>query len=448
VQARLADALEPTELEIWDRYSAVNRAVRVKMAAFPIAPRLKDVEAPEENEIQIFYVLNQGKGRRFYNPPAVEVEYVEALFAKVEPTVTVTTEEMEKFYKEHADLYEITTGTGADAKKETLRLVDVKPSIEAQLRRSKARTRALEVLNELKKTYEATPAKAEEPTADAEKPDATKKTAEPKSLEALVKARTDGVVVYHKTPPLKETALLDVPGLGPAGASSGGVVQMAFNLDATQRRLSPVMTTPEGMFLMRPASPPTPESIPELDKVREQVIVEVKKQKAFEKTLEAAQAFYDEVEKAGADAFDKLVGDKKLETEDTPFFINNFYDAGRPLVIDRFCPLELGEVYGPMGSAEEGKAVVVKVVEEREADRATYLAEREEQRFSALQTKVMNFRRTFFPKAILAFVDFEDVSMEAERAAEATSQTPTRATTAAPAPAPAPAPATTAADNE
>jgi len=305
----------------------------------------------------------------------------------------------------------------------------VKQAIEAQLKRSKARSQALTILGELRKAYEGPDADAEkaeekegeakpageEKKADAKPAESEKKVADKgKTLEELVKARTDGLVAYFRTQPLKEVELLDVPNVGIASVGGRGLGEFAFALDASKRELSPVMTSREGMFLVRPASPPKEGSTPKLEEVKDRVIADLRNEKGFEKATEAAEAFREAVDKAGADAFDKLVEEQKLKGERTPFFINNYYDANRPLFVDGTFAFALGEVYGPMGSPRDGVSAVVKVVEEREADRAAFEVERDRHRASVLRVKLMEFNMTVFPKTVLEFAKVENRELESD----------------------------------
>ena len=100
---------------------------------------------------------------------------------------------------------------------------------------------------------------------------------------------------------------------------------------------------------------------------------------------------------------------EKLAVRETPFFVNKFYDVNRPDFIDRLSALDLNEVYGPMVSSSDAVAAVVKVVEERHADRAGFPAEEKIKRDDVLGVKVFELRRNLIPHAILKFAGYKDL---------------------------------------
>ena len=412
-RARLFAAIEPTNLEAWERYRAVNRAVRLRYVPFRRDDYLVEIPQPTEDEIKKYYELHQGRLGKYWDPRRVRIEYAQVMFDKIEDGLKVTVAEMREYYDNHKDLYQITTGEGEDAKTEDTPFTEVKPQIERALKRAKARAQALEILTGIRKAYEGpketeTP-KEEKPETDTPKPTETPATPT-RSLEELVKLRKDRLVAYFNTPELKEVELLDVPDVGIARAGGQGIAQLAFDLKADNRELSPVMSSNEGMFVMRPMAPAAPGKVPPLAEVKDRVKTDFRKDKAFDKALDAAGEFAKAVDEAGAEDFEKVAAEKKVvkgKLPETPLFVNNTFDANRPTFADRDLPFELDEVYGPMLDTDEGVVAVVKVIEERPADRSAFQAERARGRATILGAKLDLFSRTGFPRNVLAFAEFE-----------------------------------------
>ena len=397
-------ALEPTDEEAWKQYSAENRAVRVQYVEFLRDSFLDKVQEPSEKEVKEYYEARKGRGRRYFNPAAVRIEYAAIALDKLKANITTTVEELKKYYEDNKDLYLIKEKAGEGTEAEYLPFLEVKPQIEAVLKRRRASEKAVQILESLRTAYKD--------TVGAQ-------------LEAMVKVRKDEEVEYSQTPFLTEVELLEVPGIGIARADGKGLAQLAMEADPKEKGLSPVMASSEGRFVFRVIGEPKEASVPELAEVKEQVISDIKKDEALGKAREAAQTFIDELNEAGgADKFEEFAKRRKLAVKETPMFVNNVYDTSRPDFIDRMSPLELGEVHGPMSSVRDGVSAVVKVVQEREAERAGFDGERKLKRDYVLAMKVTEFRRAVFPKTVLEFTGYEDLrprrkpSEEAEEGAE------------------------------
>ncbi|HUU43523.1 MAG TPA: hypothetical protein VMX57_07070, partial [Planctomycetota bacterium] len=371
-----------------------------------------------------YYDAHKGRLGEYWEPRRVRIEYAQVMFEPIETSLTVSVDEMRDYYDKHKDLYQMKTGEGDQAKTEEIPFLDVKPQIEATLKRAKAREKALKMLTTVREACEGpkaeTPAEEKPDAETPEKPAGTpEKPAETppatKTLEEAVKALKDPAVSYFTTPELTEPELLDVPNIGIASVAGKGLAQLAFELKADDKRLSPVMSSTEGMFVMRPAAAPVAGRSMPLAEVRPRVVDDWRNAQAFEKAMDAADAFYRVAATAGAGDFEKLALDKKLvdaKLPQTELFVNNYFDANRPAWAQRELPYDLGELYGPMPDAESGVVVVAKVTGEREADRSAFQADRARERATVLAAKIEVFAMTGFPRNVLKMVDFKRIVHE------------------------------------
>ena len=382
-------ALEPTDVEAWEQYSAENRAVRVKYVEFFRDGFLDKVPAPSEAEIKEYFEARKGPGGTYYNPPTVSIEYAQLDLDPLKTDVKVPVEELKKYYEDNKDLYLIKEKEGEAGEAEYLLFPEVKPQIEAVLTRRKVEEKAAQVLEDLRRAYRD--------TVGAQ-------------LEALVNERKNEGLKYFRTDPLRDVELLELPGVGIARADGKGLAQMAFELDPARQELSPVLSSAGARFVFRPLGAVREATVPELADVKTRVVADIRKEEAFIEAHRAAEAFREELEKAGgAGKFEDFAKTRGLVVKETPLFVNNVYDVGRPDFIDRMSTLELNEVEGPMSSERDGVSAVVKVVEEREADASGFPAERKLKRDYVLATKVTEFGRSVFPRTVLEFTGHEDL---------------------------------------
>lgn len=394
-------ALEPTDAEAWERYSDENRAVRLKYVAFSRDAFLDETDEPDEQRIEEYYEAQKGFGGRYFTPARIQIEYVKVDLRTLEANVKVSVEEMKTYYEDSKDLYPSAGGSAEDAVGEVTVSVpfpEVKPEIEALLKRRRAREKAAGVLDELRRAYD---------------------TPVPLQLETLVANRKDDALTYARTPFLTEIELLELPGIGSARADGRGIAQLAFETEWKNSPLSPVLVGPDARFVFRPVTAAREASVPDLAEVKARVIADIRKDEALRKARKAATDLRDEITKAGGvGKFEEVAAGHKLAVTETPFFINNSYDVNRPAFVWGGFPLEMGEIYGPMSSGREGVAAVVRVAAEREAPLAGFAGERELRREQLLQVKRGEFRRDVFPRTVLEFLNFEVVKRRDETAPE------------------------------
>ena len=388
---RIVAALQSTKEEAWDLYEKENRAFRVRAAEFPAASYVAQTPEPDNEKVQTWYKDHSGDGKPYYNPPTVQIEYVQVLLAKLEPGVTVTTDEMKAYYDKHQDLFQLKPAAGGkDA--EVLPFPEVKPDIEETLKRKAVNDLAAKAMKDLAAAFAAAPETA--------------------SLEDVVKASKNPALEYFRSPFLGDVQLLDLPGIGVAHAGGSNLAQLAFDMakDAKPRALSDVMSTAEGRWVFRPAAAGRPGTTPELADVKDRVIADLRRDAALKLAFEAAGAFDNAVVKAGPASFETLVAEKKITLKDSSFFRNNLFDAARPDYIDGATDLAVGKVYGPWVSQREYVAAVVQVIEDRPADRAGFTRDEESMdRGAVLETKRREVVRVFFPKRILDIAHFTDL---------------------------------------
>ena len=386
----IVDGLEPTETEAQEAYRKENRGVRVQYVALSSGDFLAKAAEPSEEDIMAYYEARSGAGGEFFRPAAVQIEYAQVRLAKAEAECKITTEEMKKYYDENKDLYHVNESKGQGPESEYLPFPEVKPEIEATLRGREARAKAYRALGELAKAYRE--------TAGAQ-------------LETHVKANKEGLIEYFRSPLLTQAELLLLPGIGAAEAGGRGIGELALDseLNPKEQMLSAVMSGRDGWYVLRPVASRAAGS-QDFSEVKSQVVLELKKAEALSPARAAAMAFARDLEKAGgASKFEAEAATHHLVVKETPFFVNSGVDVNRPLFIDRNCPLETGQVYGPLASARDGVAAVVKVIAERPADPAGFAGERELERDSTWKAKRRDFVSRLFPLTVLEFAGYKNL---------------------------------------
>ncbi len=400
--------LEATSAEAWEEYARENRAVRVRAVAFPSSSFLAKVSAPDNATVQAWYDSHKGTQGDYYTAPTVQIEYAQILLSKLEADATVTTEDMKTWYEANKDLYKMPAAKeGQEA--EYLPFPEVKPEIEGILKRQAVGERAAKLMDDLRAAFAAAPAQA--------------------TLEDVLKAKALPAVEYFRTPFLTEMQLIDLPGIGTAHAEGAGLVQLAFTADPLKRELSPVLGSTEGRWVFRLMAPPHEGSVPDLADIRARVVEDVRRHDALKLATDAAAAFDNVVSASGADRFDALAAQRGLSVVETPFFINNLFDANRPDYIDRESPLKVGVVYGPWVSGRDGVAAVVRVAEERLADRAGFAGEEKIKRAYVLASKTSNYPRFVMPRPLLQVLKFKHLQTAAPAADNAVTPPADNATT-------------------
>lgn len=396
---RIREGLQGTQAEAWELYAKENRAVRVSSVSFPAASFRAQTPVPDNAQVQAWYDARKGIGGEYFSPSTVQIEYAQLTYAKLGAGVAVTSDEMQAFYKENRDsLYKLKDAKdGAEA--EYITFPEVKPEIEERLKRKAANERADKIFDDLRKAFELAP------------PELT--------LTDVVKSMKEPALECLRSPFLTDVQLLDLPGIGSAHAGPNGLARLAFERGITPRRLSPELTSPEGRWVFRLMVPPREGSVPALPDVRDRVVDDIRKSEALKLAFKAAGEFDNDVRKRGGPAaFEKLAEERKLPVVETPFFLNNLFDAARPEFIDRSSDLATGAVYGPWVSERDGVAAVVKVLEERPAERAGFEGEMATKRSYALAEKRAALLSQVFPRGVLKTAGFLDLRPKQEPAEE------------------------------
>ncbi len=406
VLSQITGAVQVTKDEAWDQYSKENRSCRVRSAEFPATDFIAQTPEPDNAKIHAWYGANSRPGGLYYTQPTLQIEYAQVMLAKLESGVTVTSDEMKAYYDKNIDLYKL--GPAIEGKEaEVLPFPEVKPEIEEALKRKAVSDRAKAILDAVRSAFAS--------SAEA-------------TLEAAVKAVKAKMpeVEYVCSPFLTDVQLVDLPGIGVAHADGRNLPELAFQSDAKRHELSPIMSSAEGRWIFRPAAPERPGVAPELAEVKPRVIADLRKLEALDLAEKAAGLFDNDVIKAGPDSFEKLAAGRKIKTVDSPFFRNNLYDAARPDYVQSSSDLAVGKVYDPWVSTREYVAAVVKVIEERPADRAGFTPEEVSRLTSGLvEYKRRVVQRMIIPKRILDIVHYQDLRERETGADNSTTQTPT-----------------------
>jgi hypothetical protein len=269
--------------------------------------------------------------------------------------------------------------------------------------------RADKILDDLRKAFELAP------------PEET--------LTDVVKSMKEPALECLRSPFLTDVQLLDLPGIGVAHAGPNGLARLAFERGITPRLLSPELTSPEGRWVFRLMVLPREGSVPTLGEVRDRVVEDVRKSEALKLAVKAAGQFDNDVRSLGGPAcFESLARERGLAVVETPFFLNNLFDAARPDFIDRSSDLATGAIYGPWASERDGVAAVVKVLEERPAQRGGFEGEMAMKRSTALGEKRAALLSQVLPRGVLKIAGFVDLSRK-EEPAEGTPPVPEGAPT-------------------
>ena len=402
MMGQIVQSLEPTEGEAWEAFSRENRGVRVKYVTFPSSDFVGKTAEPSQDQIEAYYDAERGFGGQYFTSPTVQIEYVRIIRAKVEAECRLTVEEMKKYYDDHMDLYRTSEPKGLAPESEYLGFPEVKPEIEATLRRQEADAKATMILADLGNACKGTPGEA---------------------LETLVKGNKAGVLEYFRTPFLTEAELLTLPGISTAQGGAGkGIAEIASEMNPKEPRVSGVMSGPDGWFVLRVVAGRSEGNAPPLSEVKAKVVLDMKKASALGLAQKAAIDSARELRKPGGAAkFEEWAASHKLAVKETTFFVNTAVDVNRPPFVDGSCALEMGEVYGPLVSVREGVVGVVKVTAERPADPLGFAGERETKRSETWNAKAREFRRVLFPRTLLKFAGYKDLRVQSEKpATEAT----------------------------